>query len=125
MKTLSQVLKPVKYVPLTVSIRLPGRNQDIGGVTMHDVFNQSVIDILEKHCARSTSGCSRARGIKIQVIPGRRVTPSDLKGFNFLIFILPSGIYFFANMQHNMPVPYIIVDDSVLGSVLQMMPVQV
>ena len=60
--------------------RLPGTNQDIGGTAVHEVFNDAVIDILQKHCGPSTSGVSRARGKKIQVTPGRRITPAQLKG---------------------------------------------
>ena len=60
--------------------RLPGTNQDIGGTAVYEVFNDAVIDILQKHCGPSTSGVSRARGKKIQVTPGRRITPAQLKG---------------------------------------------
>ena len=60
--------------------RLPGTNQDIGGTAVYEVFNDAVIDILQKHCGPSTSGVSRARGKKIQVTPGRRITPAQLTG---------------------------------------------
>jgi len=39
-------------------------------------FNDSIMEILEKHCAPSTSAGKRSRGKK--VTPGKAITPSDL-----------------------------------------------
>jgi hypothetical protein len=40
------------------------------------VFNDSIMKLLQKHCAPSTSTGKRSRGKKIT--PGKRITPADL-----------------------------------------------
>jgi hypothetical protein len=40
------------------------------------VFNDSIMELLQKHCAPSTSTGKRSRGKKIT--PGKRITPADL-----------------------------------------------
>ena len=57
--------------------RVPDVNKDVGGETVKDIFNDSVLDILKKHCAPVTTG-TRKRGKKIDVTPGKRVTVADI-----------------------------------------------
>jgi hypothetical protein len=40
------------------------------------VFNDSIMKLLQKHCAPSTTTGKRSRGKKIT--PGKRITPADL-----------------------------------------------
>jgi len=56
--------------------RLPSLNRDGADSGTHTDFNDSIMDVLQKHCAPSKSTASRPRGKKIT--PGRRITPEDL-----------------------------------------------
>ena len=55
------------------------KDQDIGGTAVHEVFNQSVMEMLQKHCGPYTGVVFRRRGKKIEVFPGRRITSSQVK----------------------------------------------
>jgi len=58
--------------------RVPDVNKDVGGETVKEVFNESVLDILKKkHCAPVPKG-TRKRGKKIDVTSDRRVTVADI-----------------------------------------------
>jgi len=65
-------IHPVNW--LEVLKRLPTANHDVAGTSTD--FNDSVMDILQKHCAPSKTTASRPRGKKIT--PGKCITPEDL-----------------------------------------------
>ena len=55
--------------------RLPSSNRDGADSNTDADFNDSIMDVLQKHCAPPKS-TSRPRGKKIT--PGKRITPEDL-----------------------------------------------
>jgi hypothetical protein len=63
--------------PQPVLKRLPDANRDGAiGSPNSAVFNDSILELLQKHYAPSTSTGKRSRGKKIT--PGKRITPTDL-----------------------------------------------
>jgi hypothetical protein len=65
------------FDPQQVLKRLPDGNRDgaTGSQSTAD-FNDSIMELLQKHCAPSTATGKRPRGKKIT--PGKRITPTDV-----------------------------------------------